>query len=315
MPFYIVKNDITKMKTQAIVNAANHSLLGGAGVDGAIHRAAGPELLQECRGLRGCNTGEAKITRGYKLKAKYVIHTVGPIYIDGNHGEKDLLESAYRSSLELAKENGIESISFPLISAGAYGYPKDQAMDVAIDTIKSFLEDNEMEIYLVLYTGNSRGIKTEYSDLNQYLEENLQVPYLRANKAAMPRLETIDYDLSLKDRLDLIDEGFSEMLLRLIDDKGLDDVSVYKKANIDRKHFSKIRSNKDYRPKKETVLAFALALELDMDETEEMLMKAGYAFSNASKFDVIIQYFIEHKNYNIFEVNKALYYYDQKLLG
>ena len=315
MPFYIVKNDITKMKTQAIVNAANHSLLGGAGVDGAIHRAAGPELLQECRGLRGCNTGDAKITRGYKLKAKYVIHTVGPIYIDGNHGEKHLLESAYRSSLELAKENGIKSISFPLISAGAYGYPKDQAMDVAIDTIKSFLEDNEMEIFLVLYTGNSRDIKTEYSDLNQYLEENLQIPYLRANKPAMPRLETIDYDLSLKDRLDLIDEGFSEMLLRLIDDKGLDDVSVYKKANIDRKHFSKIRSNKDYRPKKETVLAFALALELDMDETEEMLMKAGYAFSNASKFDVIIQYFIEHKNYDIFEVNKALYYYDQKLLG
>ena len=295
MPLQIVRNDITKMKCDAIVNAANNSLLGGGGVDGAIHRAAGNELLNECRKLGGCRTGEAKITGAYKLPCKYVIHTVGPVWQGGNYHEEELLSSCYRNSLQLAKAYECESVAFPLISSGVYGYPKEQALQVAINEICKFLADNDMLVYIVVFENRSRG-------LSRLLRQPETYPMQTAA-------------LNLADVVNQLDESFSQMLLRKIDEKGLTDSQCYKKANVDRKLFSKIRNNVNYKPKKTTAIAFAVALELSLDETKEMLQKAGYALSHSNKFDVIIEYFIQKGEYDIFTVNEALFEFDQVLLG
>ena len=340
MPLEIVRNDITKMKVDAIVNAANESLLGGGGVDGAIHRAAGSGLLTECRTLGGCKTGKAKITGGYNLPAKYVIHTVGPIYNDGKHGEKALLESCYRESLALAKEHQCETVAFPLISSGVYGYPKDQALKVAIDVISDFLLENEMTVYIVIFDKAAYKISEKlFSDIAEYIDDNYvdehtdynrerirmnalppMAPRNRRKKSDDDFLEMCDCKAMLAEddldaKLKQIDESFSQMLLRKIDEKGMTDAECYKKANIDRKLFSKIRSAVHYKPSKPTALAFAISLELSLAETEEMLRKAGFALSHSNKFDIIIEYFISKGNYNIFEINEALFAFDQSLLG
>lgn len=330
MPLQIVRNDITKMKVSAIVNAANPTLTGGGGLDGAIHRAAGAKLLKACEALGGCKTGEAKITKGYKLPAQYVIHTVGPVWKGGNSGEKQLLESCYKSSLETAKAKKLESIAFPLISSGAFGYPKDKALKVAMDVIGDFLLENDMLVYIVIFdkAAFQMGEKL-FADIEEYIDQtyvdrhtDYAVESRRMTMATAPMMQedfcgcgSIAAEESLKDKLKLLDESFAEMLLRKIDEKGMSDAQVYKKANIDRKLFSKIRSNKHYRPSKPTAIAFAIALELPLYETEDMLKKAGFALSHSNKFDIIIEYFITNGNYNIYEINEALFAFDQSLLG
>lgn len=345
MPLQIVRNDITHMKVDAIVNAANESLLGGGGVDGCIHRGAGPELLEECRSLGGCKTGDAKVTGAYRLPAKYVIHTVGPIWQGGAYGEEALLRSCYCRCLALAKERGCESIAFPLISAGAYGYPRQKALQTAMDVITAFLLEQEMTVYLVVFDERSYLLSSHLmAEIKSYIDRNYvethterersrirsarqlcsDDPDLQRRKAyvetALPPMAKESVPMpraaaSLEDALNTIDESFSEMLLRKIDEGQMKDSTCYKKANIDRKLFSKIRSDRHYRPSKPTVLAFAIALELPLWETKEMLMKAGYALSHSNKFDIIVEYFIQKGNYNIYEINEALFAFDQSLLG
>ena len=366
MPFEIVRNDITKMKVDAIVNAANSSLLGGGGVDGAIHAAAGPELLAECRTLNGCRTGQAKMTGGYRLPCRYVIHTVGPVWGGGMNGEEELLASCYRESLRLAAEAGCESVAFPLISSGAYGYPKDKALKVATDAIRDFLMDHEMLVYLVIYDRGSFAISRKlYANIRAFIDDAYigpdyermesrrkawNVPSCDAMPCAAPPAEkkgkgsllsgfarkkktevkeqleeapvlgtTSDECLSvpegLKKYVEQMDEGFRDMLLRKIDERQMTDAECYKKANIDRKLFNKIKNVPDYRPGKSTVLAFAIALELPLDETREMLMKAGFSLSHSSLSDLVVEYFIRNGSYDIYEINEALFMFDQKLLG
>jgi len=329
MPLHLIRQDITRMQTDAIVNAANPSLLGGGGVDGAIHRAAGPELLKECRTLGGCSVGDAKITGGYRLPCRYVIHTVGPIWQDGRHGEQALLASCYRKSLALARENGCESLAFPLISSGIYGYPKDQALKVAVDVISGFLLEHDMTVYLVIFDRDSLQISEKlFADITEYIDDHYveAFPEMRALRAQAIRKQKFADHLPApeseacyapfpEDLLNNLDESFTQMLLRKIDERGMTDAQCYKKANIDRKLFSKIRSDIHYKPSKPTAIAFAIALELSLEETEDMLKKAGYALSHSSKFDVIIEYFIKNRIYNIFDINEALFAFDQNLLG
>lgn len=334
MPFAIVRNDITKMAVDAIVNAADEALLGGGGVDGCIHRAAGPELLEECRALHGCPTGEAKITKGYRLPCKYVIHTVGPVWHGGTHGERELLVSCYQKSLALAKEYECESVAFPLISAGVFGYPKEEALRIAADTIREFLAENDMTVYLVVFSRKSlRAGEALFPDIAEFIDDRYvdeHAIYRRsrpspkmpaaADEAApcthgAPNAAVCAGAASLDELLAHMDAGFSETLLALIDRSGKTDPEIYKKANIDRKLFSKIRGNPNYKPSKPTAVALAVALELSWEETCDLLARAGLALTHSSKFDIIIEYFITQKNYDIFAINEALFAFDQSLLG
>ncbi len=337
MPFAIVRNDITNMQVDAIVNAAKETLLGGGGVDGCIHRAAGPQLLEECRTLGGCKTGEAKITHAYRLPCRYVIHTVGPVWNGGKSGEREKLISCYRSSLALADAYGCETVAFPLISSGIYGYPKDQALRVAVDTISGFLMEHDMMVYIVIFDRTAYQISAKlFSDIAEYIDDHYVEEHTDSRWERLRRRNSKEERMvceaaapvfmapamaapkavgNLDDLLVKLDAGFSETLLKLIDRSGKKDSEIYKKANVDRKLFSKIRNNPDYKPSKSTVLAFAIALELDLTETKDFLARAGFALSRSSKFDVIIEYFIKQKKYDIFEINEALFAFDQSLLG
>ena len=362
MPLQIIRQDITKFRCDAIVNAANETLLGGGGVDGAIHRAAGSGLLKECRTLGGCQTGQSKITKGYRLPCKYVIHTVGPVWRGGAYGERELLESCYRTALNLAAEYKCESVAFPLISSGIFGYPKAEALRVAVDAIAAFLPEHDMSVYLAIFDKSGYQISAKlFSDVRSYIDDHYVethtdtgrerqrriagIPHIFPSDAAPAPKEKHSFfgsvsfgdsvpmremaegaDIaeeafvtgaprSLDEMLSQIDESFSQMLLRKIDERGMTDAQCYKKANIDRKLFSKIRSDVHYRPSKPTAVAFAIALELPLDEAKDMLMKAGYALSHSSKFDIIIEYFLVSGKYDIFEINETLFAFDQSLLG
>ena len=330
MPLEIVRNDITKMSVDAIVNAANTTLPGGGGVDGAIHRAAGPQLLEECRTLHGCRTGEAKITRGYRLPCKYVIHTAGPIWQDGHHGERELLTACYRNSLSLADKYHCESVAFPLISSGVYGYPKAQALKVAMDTITQFLLDHDMTVYIVVFSKDAFEVSSKlFTDIEAYIDdvyvdEHLSAPsesmrmrlqrrYLeKAKECCAPSVAS---DACLDDMLSQVDESFAQMLIRKIDERHMTDVQCYKRANVDRRLFNKIKNIPEYRPSKQTALAFAIALKLSLDETKDMLMKAGFALSYSSKADIVVEYCIMTGNYDIMEINQILFKLDLQPLG
>ncbi len=335
MPFTIVRQDLTKMKVDAIVNAANTELQMGGGVCEAIFKAAGASELQTaCNNLAPIQTGDAVITPGFGLPAKFVVHTAGPVYRGGKNGEEEQLRLCYINSLKRAVENKCESIAFPLISSGIYGYPKDEALRVATGAIRDFLSDHELEVYLAVldkaaFTVSEKLIGEVASYIDEHYvadDEFTRRKLLDVTIEALEEADRISHNVLLpmqvstvsKDIDELVgslDEPFSETLLRLIDAKGKTDVEVYKRANLDRRLFSKIRSGKGYTPSKRTAVALAVALELTLDETDDLLERAGYALSHSQKFDVIVEYFIVSRKYDIFEINQVLFKYDQPLLG
>ena len=392
MPFSIVRNDISAMWTDCIVCPTDPSYSGGGGADYSIHLAAGPRLDEACRSLPPLSVGDVAVTEGYDLPVRYILHTMGPVWIDGSHMEEEQLSACYKAVLDKAAELDTESIAIPLISSGTFGFPKDRVLRVALDAVSSFLLKQEMTVYIVVYDKNSYSVSkklmrdiTTFID-DRYVRERIdsfsladnrpsqmvcynrkpsredyfpgkkacvkpEKPLVEAAKCEetlsdLPLLVDLDdyedseeearfddissvkadiapsfstYSKKQEDELqhilDTLDKGFSDTLLMLIDEKGMTDVECYKKANIDKKLFSKIRSNKDYRPKKTTVLAFAIALELDLEETKSLLEKAGYALSSSSTFDQIIRYFIQRRFYDMIEINMVLFSFDQPCLG
>lgn len=343
MPFEIVRNNITKMTVDAIVNTANPRPVIGLGTDSMIHEAAGLGLLQARQKIGHIDMGQAAITPAFNLQAKYVIHTVGPVWDGGRYGEEGYLRSCYENSLRLAVEYNCQSIAFPLISTGNYGFPKDKALQIAISAFSEFLLEHEMQIYLVVFDRTSFKLSEKlFQRVASYIDENYvdecevasygvreNIRFYRRHRRNVEVCESsaatdelmpcapmaVSKAMSLEDMLGQADAGFTETLLNLIDKTGKKDSEIYKKANISKQHFSKIRNNSNYKPTKPTAIAFAIALELDLEQTKDLIGRAGYALTSSSKFDLIIRYFIEQGNYNVVEINIALYEFDQALLG
>ena len=340
MPFLMIRNDITKVAADAIVNPANRNLLQGSGTSRAIYQAAGEqELTAACEAIGRCDLGRAVCTPAFGLSAKYVFHAVCPAWHGGGFGEAEQLASAYHSALELAAEYHCESVAFPLLSSGNYGYPKEQAFRIAVDIITQYVMEHDLTVYLVLYDRHSLAVSRKLSaSVEEYIDDHYVAQNdesyefdrwrresaerrRRLEEEAAPMLEAAAPPAapmaarSLEHLMNNLGESFTTRLLRLIDERGLKDSTVYKQSNISRQHFSKIQCNRDYNPKKKTVLAFAVGLHLSEDETIDLLKSAGYAFSDGSKRDWIVRYCLEHKIYNINQVNTLLFEYDQEQLG
>lgn len=345
MPLQIIRQDITKMKVDAIVNTTNEEMIGYSGVDFAVHQVAGPELARECAKIAPLGLGTAKITSGYNLEAKYIIHTSGPVWQGGLVGESIILKSCYLESLKLAVEHGCTSLAFPLISSGVYGYPKDQVLKFAVQVITEFLFEHELMVYLCvfdrtsyefsqkLFTEISEFIDDEYvdSDSDGSIDKIQVIKHFCLSEACI-REERIEAapkmsapmppscgnvkNKSLHEYMKSMDKSFAYKLFDLIDERGMTDVECYKKANVDKKTFLKLKCNPDtYRPSKQTAVAFAIALKLNLDETQDLLASAGLTLSRSFTFDKIIRYFIQKEIYDIFEINEALFEFDQVLLG
>ena len=355
MAFKIVRNDITKMNTEAIVNTANDHPTVGTGCDSAVYNAAGFDELLAYRTekIGFVREGDAFITPGFNLQAKYIIHAVSPLYMGGNEGEEKKLRSCYRKSLQLAKENDIKSISFPLISTGGFGYPKEEGMRIAIDEISSFLLNNEMEIYLVVFDDRATSLGGKiYPDLEQYIDQNYaedkrleeygegffgsadvdagtsyrrpgmhlaamsmaSMPAAECERTAMPDEACVDttgffeeeHESRLEERMKHISDTFSQYLMYLIQDKKMENAEVYKRAIVDKKIFSKIKNNKDYHPQKLTALCLCVGAKLNLDESKDLLARAGYALSPCDKTDIIFSYFIENGIYDMIELDIQL---------
>ena len=360
MPFEIIRNNIVNTYADVIVNTANPQPVIGSGVDSAIHQAAGPALLEARRQIGDISMGEARITPAFDLHAKYVIHTVGPVWQGGMAGEAECLRNCYLNSLKLAMEHQCESIAFPLISTGNYGFPKDLALQTAIHTISGFLLENEIMVYLVVFDKKAYALSEKlFKAVASYIDDNY-VEVVRASEYPVDaqrrrrNVELAEYDIvesctmapientgfssrkdscekpapkklkipkalkkerKLEDLLEEVEDTFSESLLRWIIKKDKSNPEVYKKANMDRKLFSKILNNKDYRPSKLNAIALAIALELNLDETKDFIGRAGYALTHSSKLDIIVEWFILQRNYDVFEINMTLFEFGQPTIG
>ncbi|MBP0967980.1 MAG: macro domain-containing protein [Oscillospiraceae bacterium] len=342
MSLKLLYTDLTKFPCDAAVLAADESLLTGGSVFGACGSAAGPSLRDALRGLGGCETGQAKSLERSELlsalRCKKLIVTAAPFWTDGQHHETELLTECYQHSLDEAVRLGCRKIGIGLIDSGIYGFPKETALETAVQAILAHPQLAALDVYLITFDWHSYGNRAEqFAGLERYLNRTLQtdshVNEARPGKpgfgqafrrkaaresfagAAAFSFMACEEAAPLEERIKQLDEGFTEMLLRLIDESGMKDSECYKKANVSRQHFSKIRSNPDYRPKKETVLAFALALRLDQDGTNALLRTAGFSLSHSSVFDIIVEYHIMERIFDVDKINAALYKYDQPLLG
>ncbi len=321
MPFQIIRNDITKVKADVIVNTANPKPFIGGGTDTAIYNAAGADkMLAERKKIGNIAVGDAAYTPAFDLDAKYVIHTVGPYWQGGEKGERDLLRSCYEKSLEIADKLKCKSIAFPLISTGVYAFPKDEALQIALSEIQKFLLSHDMTVTIVVFDKDSFELTGKlFAGIDEYIDEHYVTDAIDSeyhSERMMSRVRGYEREriatgrgkrASLDDALKNPGESFTDMLFRLIDERGVKDSQVYNKANIGRQVFSSIRCKKDYKPKKKTVLALAIALELDVPATLKLLAAAGFALSDSDKSDILIRYSIEHKIYDIGEINAALF--------
>ena len=362
MPFEIVRNDIVKMEVDAIVNTANPKPVVGTGVDTAIHKAAGPELLKAREAVGELKVCEAVATPAFDLPAKYVIHVVGPAWVDENTVEEEMLARSYRAALDVAAKEKCKSIAFPLLSTGNYGFPKKLSMRIALDVFGKFLMEHEMQIYLTVFGEEAFKLSnTLFRSVQAYIDENYVAskleeeygvdeasyhvgstnlsPRMKARREAQHEYaaeylaEAMEEDAavlgapspvkpapsagkeSLADKMDKMDASFSDTLMALIYATGEKPSTIYHKACVSKQVFSKINSNSHYQPLKATAIAFCLALELDLEEAQELLARAGFTLSKSSLSDVIIMYCIENKIYNVMMVNEMLFEYDLAQIG